>query len=181
MGVRGCSEPREASSGFAAALAARHHDDSSADATWGGDSHVCTRCLRPHKRPSDSDQGLCGQTAWVELGNPGLAPATRWVSLTLSFPLCAVVIITAPIVVGCGVKEGAECMSSKEQSTSQGLVGDGEAYRCGCCRGSSAPSPPRSSEGRGEDSRGECFKAPAPSAAQTPAESKHLTDHSSYQ
>lgn len=139
MGVGGCSEPREASSGFAAALAARHHDNSSTDATWGGDSHVCTRCRRPHKRPSDSDQGLCGQTAWVELENPSLAPATRWVSLTLSFPLCAVAIVTAPIMVGCGVKEGAECMSSKEQSTSHGLVGMG---RCIDVAAVVAPRPP---------------------------------------
>lgn len=45
-------------------------------------------------------------------------------------------------------------------------------------RDSSPPSPPsapRSSEGRGEDSRRECFKAPALSATQTPAESTPAT------
>ena len=79
-------------------------------------------------------------------------------------------IIAAPIGVGCGRKEGAK-QSSREQGTCRGGGGEG----ADAAPPPSPPSPPRSSEGRGEDSRTECFKAPAPRATQTPAEGTPAT------
>lgn len=61
--------------------------------------------------------------------------------------------------------------SSQEQGTCRGGGGDG----VDAAPPPSPPSPPRSSDGRGGDSRRECFKAPALSATQTPAESTPAT------
>ena len=71
----GYSEPRGATCGLVSS------DNSSTDVTGGGDSHMCTRCPRAHRRAPSVVLRLSSGALWihcvVESGDRNLAPATR--------------------------------------------------------------------------------------------------------